>query len=190
MMTVMLCILVGIGSNFDNFTFQSVYGQREHRSPWLFYYAVTLISALSVIVGGMTALRTSSVMPMTTRYVVGSVILICVGGWSIVQAWLPLSFSVAGDVQRAKERPGRDVPFGFSDMMFVGLANSLTALTVGFGVGFINLSLTTSALSVGVFSFLFLTVPIWFGWSPRPRKWGKHVILFCSALLIITALQW
>ncbi|WP_425388200.1 manganese efflux pump [Alicyclobacillus ferrooxydans] len=138
----------------------------------------------------MTALRVSSMIPGQMRYVVGAAILVCVGSWSMVQTWLPsASCASTGSPLRQVVFSSGGFRFGLNEMMFVGLANGLTALTVGFGVGFANLSLTTSALSVGLCNFSVLTIPVWLGMSPRPRKWGKHVILVCSVLLIVSALQ-
>ncbi len=190
MMSVMLSILVGIGSNFDNFAFQSARGQQEHRAPWGGYYVVAAISVFCLITGGMTALRLSRMIPGQTRYVVGAAILVCVGSWSMVQTLLPsASRASTGSPLRKVHFSSGGFGFGLNEMMVVGLANGLTALTVGFGVGFANLSLTTSVLSVGLCNFSFLTIPVWLGVSPRPPKWGKHVILVCSVLLIVSALQ-
>lgn len=170
MASILLSILIGISSNFDNIGIGLSCGVRKARIPWLFYILTALTSFLACVFGSVTALRIGHFILASTSNLFGSFILVCIGFWTIIQA-----FTTKNDLEAT---------IGFSEMMFIALAQGLTDLSIGFGVGFAKQSVFGTAVSVGLFSFLFLLIPAYVsGWFTLGKL--RKSAAFLSGFLLI-----
>jgi len=170
---VLLSVLIGISANIDNMGIGLSYSMRRSHVSWIFCSLVALTSFVAFAVGGLTAIRLGHGVPVHLCNLLGSAVFICLGLWTIVQT---LFSSV--------EKVSPDIRIGFSEMMFIALAQGLTDLSVGFGAGFAKLSVLSIAVFVGLFSFLFLLIPVRFDVRFIPRKLSMRATV-CSGLLLI-----
>lgn len=177
MMALWVAVLIGMSSNIDNVGIGLSYGVRGTRVPWLFSTMMALTSFVACFMGGFTAIHLGHVIPAVLSNWLGSGILVCLGLWTIIQTLFIASYDEVDTRQ-----------IGFSEMMFIALAQGLSDLSVGFGVGFAKLHVFYIAVSVGVFSFLFFLVPIWLGVRFTPQKLGKSATVFSGLLLIFIGL--
>ena len=174
MASILWSILIGISSNFDNIGIGLSYGIRKTHVPWLFYILTALTSFSACAFGGMTALRISHFISVSTSDLFGSLILVCIGFWSIIHAFAPYYWAFI-----------QNLTLGFSEMMFIALAEGLTDLSIGFGTGFAKQSVFGTALTVGLFSFLFLSIPAYFSRRLLPLKFSMSATLLPGLLLIV-----
>jgi putative Mn2+ efflux pump MntP len=177
MASILWSILIGISTNFDNLGIGLSYGIRKTHIPWLFYILTALTSFSACVFGGMTALRIGHFISVSTSDLFGSLILVCIGFWSIIQAFTPQNRDFA-----------HCETLGFSEMMFIALAEGLADLSIGFGTGFAKQSVFGTAFSVGFFSFLFLSIPVYFGRRLLPLKFSKSAKFFSGFLLIVVGM--
>lgn len=177
MASILFSILVGVSSNFDNIGIGLSYRIRKARIPWLFYILTAITSFLACAFGSVTALRIEHFISTSNSVLLGSFILVCIGFWTIIQTFasknddLPLETTI-----------------GFSEKMFIALAQCLTDLSIGFGAGFAKQSVFGTAVSVGLFSFLLLFIPAYFGGKFIPEKLGKSATFLSGFLLIVVGL--
>lgn len=172
----MLSILIGISSNFDNLGIGLSIGVRQVRIPWVFCSLNALTSFAACLLGSATALRIGHVISASDSNLLASFILICVGLWTMIQTFL------------AKTEESIPGSIGFSEAMFIALAQGLTDLSIGFGAGFAKLNVGMTAACVGGFSFLLLLLPIGLGIRWIPGGWNTGAAFLSGILLIAVAL--
>jgi len=177
MASLLFCILIGISSNFDNVGIGLSYGVRHARIPWLFCSLTALTSFTACILGSVTGWRITHLMSATTCSLLGSSIMVCIGLWTVIQTMISKT-----------DDPDTAITIGFSELMFMALAQGLTDLSIGFGAGFAKLNVLSIALSVGAFSFLFLLIPARLGMRLVSNKLGKSATLLSGLLLIVVGL--
>lgn len=168
-------LLIGMSSNFDNIGVGLAYGVRQTRMPWRVCTITACVSFLACLIGSVTSSRIAHVIPETLCNLLGTIILVSIGTWTIIQSLA----SAADEINEPKT-------VGFSEMMFISLAQGLTDLSIGIGAGFAKLNVFMIALSVGFFSFMFLLVPARLGARVVPKRFGKGANI-ASGLLLIAA---
>jgi putative Mn2+ efflux pump MntP len=177
MASILFSILIGVSSNFSNIGIGLSYGVRKARIPWLFYILTALASFLACAFGSVTAFRIEHFISASNSILLGTSILVCIGFWTMIQAFVSKNDDLS-----------LETTIGFSEMMFIALAQCLADLSIGFGAGFAKQSVFGTAISVGLFSFLFLLIPAYFGGRLIPEKLGKSVTFLSGILLIVVGL--
>lgn len=177
MASLLFSILIGLSSNSYNIELGPAYQGRKARTRWLLGSLFAGISFLACLMGGATALRIGRSLPVSTWNLLGTLIIVCIGSWTVMQ-----TFAFAADA------PLTETAMGFSEMMFVALALGLTDLSIGFATGFIKLNVLHTALAVGIFSFLSFVIPVRLRIRLVPRRFGQGVTFVSGALLIVLGL--
>ena len=178
-MALLMSMLIGITSNIDNIGIGLSYGLRKARIPWSFCCVTALTSFTACLLGSFTGARITHFISTSTCSIIGSMILICIGLWTIIQVFV----SKADQVQLETK-----TTIGFSEMMFIALAQGMTDLSIGFGAGFAQLNTLELSVSVGLFSFILLLIPARLGGRLIPNRLGKSATFLSGILLILVGL--
>ncbi|WP_369125278.1 manganese efflux pump [Alicyclobacillus fastidiosus] len=126
------------------------------------------------LVGSLSGIRIEHMLSTDICNLIGSGVLIAVGIWTIIQDLY----------NRHRPRLQVETQLGFHEWMLVGLAQTLTDLSVGVGLGFSSINIWLTVVLLGLFSFLFLFIPSKF-FPKRTHGLGNHAAIFSGALLII-----
>lgn len=158
--------------------FGTLLRDNTYRSWWL-YASIALFSTCTCAFGAATGFRVVRILGAAASSLMGSMALIAIGMWMLVQVWWARS-EAAPDVLAGFR-------VGFNEAMFVFLAQGLMELTVGLGSGFLQLHVASVAVSAGVFSFLSLCVPRLVK-LPIRKRWGRDAVLCAGVVLILLGL--
>lgn len=173
----LLGIIIGISTNFDSVGSGLAYGRRKSYIPWLFCIITSITSLCAFVLGSLTGVRIAHFMSPATCNLIGSVILVCIGLWIAIQAITGPDTAAATPIE-----------LGFSEMMFIAVAQAMSDLSVGFGAGFAGLNILSISLAIALFSFVFLAVPMRLGARLRTQRLGKRATFISGILLVVIGL--
>jgi len=167
-----------MSANSDNLSVGRFCTTQESRPPWLFYFLTTTVSCLAYISGGMTGVKASYSMPSTTSNLIGSAILVLIGLWTVLNPYLFRLLTSEVQIQT----------IGFSELMFIAVSQIMANLSVGLGTGFAGVDIVTSAIFVGMLSFIPAIIPAYFMKHPLTNRLHHHAGLMSGLLLIVVGL--
>lgn len=188
MASLVFSLLLGIGSNFDSFEwgqrFSPSFGTERRTARLLFAFCIAIVSIGACVLGGVTGHRIVMVLSRKACDVIGSAILVCIGLWILVQ--MMFSRRPLGSSQTLPTVTGWQV--GFSEIMFLGLAQALSDLSIGLGIGFTKLNLLLVAGTVGLMSFISLWQPFRLGERRIWPRLNQGLTALSGVLFIVVGL--
>lgn len=188
-------LLFALSANLDNFTVAITYGMRRIRIGCL---ANLLIAGVS---GGGTWLCMSigagigQFLPHTLASMVGSLLLIGIGLWSIKTALFPKSAAPAhksgfhlGDLLDSPEKADADASgrIDLKEATVLALALTINNAGLGLGVSIAGINILLTTLCTAFFSLLGIFIGCWIGKNWASRILGRFAPLIAG--IVVTAL--
>lgn len=173
MAVVLASFLIGMSVNSDHVVFATHVGKTTSTAPLAWRMVIPLISVVACLFGSLSGLKAGRLLTQGSDGVLGSAVLVCLGIWTIAESLHTVFIS-------------GDSPFeaGFSETMFIALSRALANLCIGFGVGFMKLSVTATVASVFVCSVMTVLIPVSLRRHFVPIKWSRPLGLFSGVLLV------
>lgn len=162
-------LLIGASTNIDNFCMAMVIGTRGRRISPLSNFAISMVSGLAAYIASALA---STILPASLSRTVGSVIIIGIGVWTVINSlWGP--------------QEGAEVQvLGVKGSLALGMALAVNCLPVAFGAGATGLPPLLTAIFIFVFSYISLAVGVRLGRAFREKFNVKLLNAFSGILLI------
>jgi putative sporulation protein YtaF len=201
-------LLLAFAVSLDSFGVGLTYGIRKIRIPIRSIVIITLCSAIMIVTSMQLGLGLVAVLPESVIHMLGPLILICVGCWTLWQILrnddkeeksnddvtvFKFEIRVLGLVVQILKKPtaadvDRSGIISPIEAMFLGLALSLDAFGAGLGAAMVGFSPWVTALLIAIMSGLFLAVGLRFGRWAAHLKWIRTVLYLPGCLLIIIGL--
>jgi putative sporulation protein YtaF len=201
-------LLLAFAVSLDSFGVGLTYGIRKIRIPIRSIVIITLCSAIMIVTSMQLGLGLVAVLPESVIHMLGPLILICVGCWTLWQILrnddkeeksnddvtvFKFEIRVLGLVVQILKKPtaadvDRSGIISPIEAMFLGLALSLDAFGAGLGAAMVGFSPWITALLIAIMSGLFLAVGLRFGHWAAHLKWIRNVVYLPGCLLIIIGL--
>ncbi|MBP2000712.1 putative sporulation protein YtaF [Paenibacillus shirakamiensis] len=190
-------LIIGLASNLDNAGVGIAYGVRKIRIPWYSNLAIAIISFLATVLSGLFGSLISAWVEPWVGQLVGTLVIVGVGVWVVIQPFLEQKKSLpehSGHITRLLSNPeeaDRDLSQSISlgESILLGAALAMNALAGGFNAGITHLNVWLTSLSVGVFSFLLLSLCSLFGEKYAAEKLGNRATVISGLLLIIIGIH-
>ncbi|KOO46860.1 sporulation membrane protein YtaF [Priestia koreensis] len=206
-MTVLFSLLLlAFAVSLDNFSVGLTYGLRKLRIPLKSIIIISCCSALSLVVSMLLGnLLATFVSPAFTEKL-GGFILLILGAWVLYQFFHPsdsqvenkkeekvllkLEIKTLGVVINILKKPtvadfDQSGSINGIEAIMLGVALSLDAFGAGIGAALLGYSPLYLSIIVGLMSFCFLGLGIYFGKAFSHLKWMKSFSFLPGVLLII-----
>lgn len=176
-----LCsFVIGMSSHASHGGLTSAGTAKQGQPPWIFYLLCAICQVAACLVGGLTGQRIEKLIGSGTAALLGSSILVSIGLWMMLQR---------GFAWRSSDLESSDTAFGFSEMMFVVLAQILADLSLGFGVAFVRLHVVVAAFSSASFSVAFLLMSRFGGnWLRRLGR-SEATVYTAAAIFVLVGIM-
>lgn len=217
----MLClwsvVLFSLAVSLDGFGVGLSYGIRQIRIPLTSLLVICLTSASAITISMYSGQLLASYISPHLAEKIGAVILVCVGVWTILEAWskyrrvqkaqeakeielskeYPLmSFKVPGIgivIQILKEPSRADFDrsgvINLQESLALGFALAMDALGAGFGAAVAGYKPLLVPLFVGGFKFVLVSGGLWMGSKFGVNRWGRASSAVPGIILIILGMM-
>ncbi|MFD1927193.1 manganese efflux pump MntP family protein [Sporosarcina siberiensis] len=185
-------VLIGIAANIDNLGISVSYGLKSNRIPFITNILIAVISIIcayiSIAIGGLLSQYFSQ---SAARFIGGS-ILIGLGIWVVATS------SNVGRSSSNQKKENSNLSFSqksissqdinFKESIILGFVLAINCLTIGFGAGIAGVSPILTALSIGVFSVLFIYIGVLVGTKIGNSFIGNYANGIGGVLLVLIGL--
>lgn len=153
-------ILLGFAANLDNLGIGLAYGVKNTKIPFTSNLTIAVISMVVTFTAVLAGGTISEYISPITANVMGSLLLCCIGVWTL--------FSQTSRSSKSIQNPALidtdgDQIVSMIEALTLGIILSANCLAVGIGMGANGLSTSWSVLSIGLFSFLTIGLSSYFG---------------------------
>ncbi|CAM3228241.1 manganese efflux pump [Filibacter tadaridae] len=175
-MHLLTIIFIGVAANIDNLGISVAYGLRSNRIPFLYNLIISLISMGCAYFAITAGSLLSEYLTVFVANFIGGVLLVGLGIWIVLKVnTLPANLSKGKKV----------VTINWKESIVLGFILSLNCLTIGFGAGITGLPPLSTALVVGVFSFISILLGVRLGHKVGSTWFGKQAERIGGILLIL-----
>ena len=182
-MHILSSLVFAISANTDNFVVGVSYGIKKIKIGLVSNLLIALISLLGTILSMSVGKIIFNFLPGNTSNLIGSIILIIIGGWTIVK---PLLKSISDGVLENPEKVDIDNSSNIDAKESIILAFALTINNVGLGIGasITGLNIVITSSLTFVFSLLMIIVGYALGSYYLSKVFSKNATII-SGLIII-----
>lgn len=205
-------LLLGIGANLDNLGVGISYGMRGIKVRW---QANAVIAGIALVATGLATAagnEAAALLPLVAAKRVGAAILLLVGLWIGLEAWLEhLSPSADGAPQRLLRVPVLGAPGVWIEILrdpqkadvdrsgaidlreaaLLGIALSLNNVGTGLGGGLGHYPVLATALVTAVGSWVTVSGGAWLGRRSSVRWLGEGASYAATFVLVVLAIiEW
>lgn len=209
MLKLFTLTVLAFAVSLDSFGVGLTYGIRKIRIPFKSIAIITFCSAMMIIISMQLGSVLMSLMSPETVKRIGPIILIAVGGWTLLQVLckqdkdevplkrektvLKLEIRSLGLVVHILKKPTAADVDGSGvisplEATFLGVALSLDAFGAGIGAAMVGFSPWITAFLIALMSGLFLAIGLRFGQWASHLKWIRNVVYLPGCLLILIGL--
>ncbi|GIM44694.1 sporulation membrane protein YtaF [Collibacillus ludicampi] len=183
-------LLIGIASNLDNGGVGIAYGVRKISIPFWANLVIALISCLCTALAGYFGRYIARFFSPIVGNILGTIVLVSVGLWVLWQPFRKKNDAENNMVTKILQNPEKadwdgSKSIGFWESVVLGVALAMNALAGGFDAGVTGLNIIFTALSVGVFSLIFLGGAAYLGKRYVAQKLGDRATIVAGILLIL-----
>jgi putative sporulation protein YtaF len=183
-------LLIGIASNLDNGGVGIAYGVRKISIPFWANLIIAVISGLCTALAGYFGQYIARFFSPLAGNILGTVVLISVGLWVLWQPFRQkkgknshLVTKILQDPENADWDGSKSI--GFMESVVLGIALAMNALAGGFDAGVTGLHVMWTAVSVSIFSLIFLGGTAYLGKKYVAQKLGDRATIVAGILLIL-----
>jgi putative sporulation protein YtaF len=212
MLLTWLSILVfAFALSFDNFAVGVSYGVRRISIPVVSLVIISLTSSLAVGVSMVIGHLLASLISVELAKGVGSFILIGLGGWILLQAWiqrkdisevkeesasyqiLKIRIRTLGLVIQILKEPhkadwDRSGNISTAEALLLGMALAMDAFGAGFGAAMAGFKSWIIPLVVGVVSLILISSGLYLGRSYAPQWLHSRAAIIQGGVLVLLGL--
>ena len=150
-------ILFGISANMDNFVIGISYGIKKTRISFLSNLIIGLITFLGTILSIGLGMKIADFIPSSVSQVIGSVILIALGGYYAVKSfWTKNMDSSASGNNSAEAKESTTLTIKESAVL--GFALTINNIGLGIGASITGIPILSTSLITFFLSMLFLFI--------------------------------
>ena len=178
-MNIISLLLFAISANTDNFVVALSYGIKEIKIGFLSNFFISLISLIGTILSMTLSKVIVNIIPVNISKLIGSLILILIGLWTIVKPLLK-DYS-SNSILENPEKIDKDSSFSIDPKESITLAFALTINNIGLGIG-------GSIAGLNILTFIFIFLMILIGYFIGSKYFSKVLgnrATFVSGLLMI-----
>ncbi|MCG7346484.1 manganese efflux pump [Sporosarcina sp. ACRSL] len=176
-MKLLTILLIAIAANLDNLGISIAYGLRANRISFRYNFIISFISTvcafISIFVGGIL----SEVMSKSTSNLVGGILLIGLGLWVVMKSSNPSNGS--------EHKIGS---INWKGAVVLGFILAFNCLSIGFSAGVTGVEPLSTALAIGLFSFISISIGVRLGEHIGTSWLGKRAEPAGGILLIVIGL--
>lgn len=183
-MNIISLLLFAISANTDNFVVALSYGIKEIKIGFLSNFFISLISLIGTILSMTLSKVIVNIIPVNISKLIGSLILILIGLWTIVKPLLK-DYS-SNSILENPEKIDKDSSFSIDPKESITLAFALTINNIGLGIGgsIAGLNILITSFLTFIFSFLMILIGYFIGSKYFSKVLGNRAT-FISGLLMI-----
>ncbi|MDN4608045.1 manganese efflux pump MntP [Sporosarcina highlanderae] len=172
-MFLITIIAIGIAANIDNLGISMAYGLRSNRIPFVYNLIISIISMgaayLSIIAGNIL----SNYMALSFSNLIGGILLVALGLWVSLKS------------PDCSEDAKKFATINWKESIILGFILALNCISIGFSAGITGAPPLSTAISVGFFSFISISIGIRLGHKIGKTFFGKHAERIGGLLLIL-----
>ena len=183
-MNIISFLLFAISANTDNFVVALSYGLKNVKIGLLSNLLISLITLVGTILSMTLSKVIVNIIPINISKLMGSMILILIGLWTIVRPFL--NGNSSNSILENPEKVDKDRSFSIDPKESLTLAFALTINNIGLGIGgsIAGLNVLITSFLTFIFSFLMILLGYSLGSSYISKVLGNRAT-FISGLLMI-----
>lgn len=183
-MDILSSLLFAISANADNFVVGLSYGIKKVKIGLASNFLIALVSLLGTVISMSISKIIVNFIPENISNLIGSIMLILIGGWTIVKSLLKSADS--DSILENPKKIDKDNSSNIDIKESVVLALALTVNNSGLGIGAAatGLNIITTSLLTFVFSLLMITVGYFLGSQCLSKIFSKRATIISGAIII------
>ncbi|MGF7186215.1 putative sporulation protein YtaF [Desulfitispora alkaliphila] len=204
-MEIIAILLFAFAVSLDGFGAGVAYGLREIKIPLKSLLIISLASTFAISLSMFSGQFIASLFSVTWAERLGSVILISMGFWIIMQALavnkssddkkvIKINIKMLGIVIQVMREPAK-ADFDSSGVIssreacVLGFALAMDALGAGFGAAMTGFTPYLTPIIVGIFKFVLLTAGLWLGGKSSGNWLGAKAGVLPGVVLILLGIM-
>jgi putative Mn2+ efflux pump MntP len=176
-MKLITILIIATAANIDNLGISMAYGLRANRIPFRYNLVISLISAVCAFVSIFTGSFLSDFLSKSASNIIGGSLLIGLGLWVVMKSANP-----------SGERTHKMGFINWKESFFLGFILALNCLSIGFSAGVTGVEPYSTALMIGVFSFISIVLGVRLGVRIGTSWLGQQAERIGGILLIVIGL--
>ncbi len=183
-MNILSSFLFAISANTDNFAVGLSYGMKKIRIGFVSSFLISLISLAGTIISMSFSKIAFNLSPRIPSNIIGSIILILIGGWTIVDS---LICKHSDCILKNPEKADKDNSLNIDAKESVVLALALTLNNVGLGIGagIAGLNIVQTSFLTFIFSLLMIMGGCYLGSKLFSKVLSQKASLVSGLLMIL-----
>lgn len=189
-------IAFAVALSFDNFAVGISYGVRRISIPVLSLLVISLTSAMAIGIAMLMGHLVASLISAELAKLVGAVILIGLGSWILLQAWIQrrdkseVKEDSEGLVIQILKEPhkadwDRSGTISVQEALLLGTALAMDAFGAGFAAAMAGFKSLTTPLMVGIVSFILVSSGVYLGRNYAPQWLNSRAALIQGGVLVL-----
>jgi putative sporulation protein YtaF len=193
-------LLIGVASNIDNLGISVSYGLKTTRIPVASNLLIAVISMVCAYLSITAGEVISNFISLKTANLIGGFLIIFLGGKCIVES---ICQSTSSETETEAERVLADSNFSrvisnpqladlnedkvitWKESILLGLALAMNCIALGLGAGFTGISPILTTISIGVFSYISISLGAMIGSKISKNNIAKFSNILAGLLLVL-----
>jgi putative sporulation protein YtaF len=193
-------LLIGVASNIDNLGISVSYGLKTTRIPVASNLLIAVISMVCAYLSITAGEVISNFISLKTANLIGGFLIIFLGGKCIVES---ICQSTSSETETETERVLADSNFSrvisnpqladlnedkvitWKESILLGLALAMNCIALGLGAGFTGISPILTTISIGVFSYISISLGAMIGSKISKNNIAKFSNILAGLLLVL-----
>lgn len=151
-MKLITVLIIAVAANIDNLGISMAYGLRANRIPFRYNVIISFISSICAFVSIFAGSMLSDILTRTTSNLIGGILLIGLGLWVVMK-----SASLSQDNTRKMDY------MNWKESIVLGFILSFNCLSIGFSAGVTGVEPYSTAIAIGIFSYISIVLGIRLG---------------------------
>ncbi|WP_432357172.1 manganese efflux pump MntP [Sporosarcina sp. UB5] len=177
-MKIITILTIAVAANIDNLGISMAYGLRANRIPIRYNLIISLISMACAFASILIGSFLSGIFSISTSNMIGGILLIGLGLWTIVKAANP-----------PKECVRTMDYINWKEAIVLGFILAFNCLSIGFSAGVTGVEPFSTSLAIGVCSFISIMIGFRIGEKIGSSKLGQQAERLGGLLLIVIGLN-
>ncbi|WP_060207653.1 manganese efflux pump MntP family protein [Sporosarcina koreensis] len=173
-MKLITILIIAVAANIDNLGISMAYGLRANRIPFRYNLIISLISTVCAFVSIFAGSMLSDILSRSTSNLIGGILLIGLGLWVVKKTASP-----------SKDDTRKMDFINWKESIVLGFILALNCLSIGFSAGVTGIEPYSTALAIGIFSFISIILGVRLGEHIGTSWLGQQAERIGGMLLMI-----
>lgn len=151
-MKLITILTIAVAANIDNLGISMAYGLRSSRIPIKYNLTISLISMACAFASILMGSFLSGIFSISTSNMIGGILLIGLGLWTIMKSASP-----------SKECVRTMDYISWKEAIILGFILAFNCLSIGFSAGVTGVEPFSTAMVIGIFSFISIVIGVRLG---------------------------